>query len=509
MSANDGGSARDGGSSEGGPRTPGRPRIVVVGGGVSGLASAFRVREAVPGASLTVIEKQPDVGGIARSDEVDGYIVDQGPNGFLTNVPESVELARAVGLEDDLAPATDAAKHRMLFYRGELRSLPTGAGAFLGTGLLSPLAKARVALEPFIGRAPADADETVHGFAERRLGRAFADAFIAPMVLGITAGDAKLTSVGALFPRLKRLEDEHGGLFRGMLARRREARARPQTAGGPAGPGGRLTSFRGGGIERLIIALRRELGSVVRTGHAVTRIAAGGHADGDGRSDDQSDGARYRVEIDDGSVVSADVLIVATPAFVAAKLLADVLPEATDDLEAIPYAGVRVLGLGYAREHVPRPLDGFGFLVPRGQGVRILGCLWTSTLFPWQAPEGKALFRVIAGGVPDPDFVHLSDDEALEVVRNDLETTMGITAEPEMVHHVRWEKAIPQYWRGHRERVARIMAAAGARPGLHLTGNAYYGIGVNDCARDANRVAEAVRASGHPEARLEGSDDLA
>ncbi len=491
MSAPDGAGAHDRAGPRGRPGTPGRPRIVVVGGGISGLASAFRLREAVPGASLTVIEKQRGAGGIARSDEVDGYVVDRGPNGFLTNVPESVELARAVGLEDDLAPATDAAKHRMLFHRGELRSLPTGAGAFLGTGLLSPLAKARVALEPFVGRAPADADETVHRFAERRLGRAFADAFIAPMVLGITAGDAKLTSVGALFPRLKRLEDEHGGLFRGMLARRREARAKPDSAGGPAGPGGRLTSFRDGGIERLIDALRRELGSVVRTGREVTRIAAGGRTDGDG----DGDGARYRVELDDGSVVAADVLIVATPAFVAAKLLADVLPEAKADLEAIPYAGVRVVGLGYAREHVPRPLDGFGFLVPRGQGVRILGCLWTSTLFPWQAPEGKALLRVIAGGVPDPAFVQLSDDEALAVVRDDLETTMGITAEPEMVHHVRWEKAIPQYWQGHSERVARIMAAADARPGLHLTGNAYYGIGVNDCARDASRVAEAVRAS--------------
>jgi len=484
--------AHEGARSQNGADTRARTRIVVVGGGISGLASAFRVREAVPGAELTVIEKQPDVGGIARSDEIDGYVVDRGPNGFLTNVPESVELARAVGLEDDLAPATDAAKHRMLFQRGELRSLPTGAGAFLGSGLLSPLAKARVALEPFIGRAPEDADETVHRFAERRLGRAFADAFIAPMVLGISAGDAKLTSVGALFPRLKRIEDEHGGLFRGMLARRREARTRPDSAGGPAGPGGRLTSFRGGGIERLIVALRRELGSVVRTGREVTRISAGGRSDGDGDGDG---GARYRVELDDGSAVAADVLIIATPAFVAAKLLEDVLREAKDDLEAIPYAGVRVMGLGYAREHVPRPLDGFGFLVPRGQGVRILGCLWTSTLFPWQAPEGKALLRVIAGGVPDPEFVQLSDDEALALVRDDLETTMGITAEPEMVHHVRWERAIPQYWQGHRERVARIMAAAGARPGLLLTGNAYYGIGVNDCARDAKRVAEAVRVS--------------
>lgn len=490
------------GASADGASADGAPRIVIVGGGISGLASAFRLREAMPHAALTVIEKQRDVGGIARSDEVDGYVVDRGPNGFLTNVPETVELAHAVGLEDVLAPATEAAEHRLLYHRGELRPLPTGPGAFLRSGLLSPAAKARVALEPFVGRAPHGVDETVHRFAERRLGRAFADTFIAPMVLGITAGDAQLTSVGALFPRLKRLEDEHGGLFRGMLARRREARAAPESAGGPAGPGGRLTSFRGGGIERLIVALRDELGSIVQSGREATTITATrGHAD---HADHE--GARYLVELDDGDVVAADVLIVATPAYVAAKLLADVLPDATDDLGAIPYAGVRVLGLGYAREQIPLPLDGFGFLVPRGQGVRMLGCLWTQALFPWQAPEGKALLRVIAGGVPDPEFVHLSDDEALGVVRDDLEATMRITAEPEMVHHVRWDKAIPQYWQGHRERVARIMAAAAARPGLALTGNAYYGIGVNDCARDAQRVAKQVATQVATQVAARGHD---
>ena len=145
---------------------------------------------------------------------------------------------------------------------------------------------------------------------------------------------------------------------------------------------------------------------------------------------------------------------------------------------------------------VPNRLDGFGFLVPRGHGVRMLGCLWTSTLFPWQAPEGKVLLRVIAGGIPDPDFVHLSDDEALASVRADLERTMGIAAEPEMVHHVRWERAIPQYWQGHGARVDRIMQAARTVGGLHLTGNAYFGVGLNDCVRDAKRVADEIASTG-------------
>ena len=463
------------------------PRIVVVGGGISGLASAHELRKALPGARLTVLERDPHPGGCARSDEVDGYVIDRGPNGFLTSVLDTYELAREVGLADALQPATDAAKHRLLFHGGELRALPAGAADFLRSPLLSPIGKARVALEPFIGRAPAGSDESVHRFAERRLGREFADAFIAPMILGITAGDARRTSLAAQLPRMKRLEDEHGGLFRGMLAKRREARASDAPAGGPAGPGGRLTSFAGGGVEMLVRALRDELADALRTGADVVAVEdAGGENVGD---------ARYHVILADGEALPADVVVLATPSFVAGRLLERVLPDAADDLAAIPYAGVRVLGLGYDRVDVPHPLDGFGFLVPRGQGVRILGCLWTSTLFPWQAPEGKALLRIIAGGVPDPGFVDLGDGEALAAVRDDLRTTMGIVAEPEMVHHVRWERAIPQYVAGHVDRVARIMAAADRRPGLLLTGNAYHGVGLNDCTHDAKRVAE--RAAEH------------
>lgn len=461
----------------------GAPRIVVIGGGVSGLASAWFALQALPDADVTVLERDAAPGGCARSDAVDGYLVDRGPNGFLTNVPESYELAEAVGLGDRLAPATEAAQQRSLWFEGALRALPTGPGAFVTSELLSPLGKARVALEPFIGRAPAGADETVHGFAARRLGREFADTFIAPMVLGITAGDATRTSLGSLFPRLKRLEDEHGGLVRGMIARRRRAKRDPaERVGGPTGPGGRLTSFVGGGAETLIEGMHRALGARVRTGAEVVALQP-------------SDGGGYRVRLADGETLAADHVVVATPSFVAADLLHEALPEVEDDLRAIPYAGVRVLGLGYDRVDVPRPLDGFGFLVPRGHGVRILGCLWTSTLFPWQAPEGKVLLRVIAGGLPDPEFVDLDDDEALAVVRRDLERTMGIAAEPEMVHHVRWERAIPQYWQGHGERVAHVMAAARRAGGLHLTGNAYHGVGLNDCVRDARRVADELRAS--------------
>jgi len=455
--------------------------VVVIGGGVSGLAAALGIKRSLPDVRVTVLEGEAEPGGCARSDRRDGYVIDRGPNGFLTNTHETHELAREIGLADELTPATDAAQKRLLWFDGALREAPTGPAAFLASEMLSPLGKARVALEPFVGRAPAGSDETVFDFAARRLGREFADAFVAPLVLGIAAGDARAISLRAQFPRLARLEDEYGGLLRGMLARRREARREPtRTVGGPAGPGGRLTTFRGGGVERLIEALRDELGAIVRTSATVTALSRESHA------------APWTIGLQDGSTFEADRVILATPSFVTARLLEAVAPSAAADLNAIPYAGVRVLGLGYDRIDVPHPLDGFGFLVPRGHGVRILGCLWTSTLFPWQAPEGKVLLRIIAGGTVDPGFTNLSDDDALRVARADLERTMGIVAEPEMIHHVRWENAIPQYPPGHQNRVARIMHEIAATPGLHLTGAAYHGTGLNDCVGDAARVAREV-----------------
>ncbi len=460
--------------------------IVIVGGGISGLSAAYYLSQQQPTAKITVLEKEDSVGGTARSDQLAGYTIDQGANGFLTNVPETLELAESLGLSEELQPATEAAKHRYLYFDGALRALPGSPLKFFGSDLLSPLAKARVALEPFAVKRDPAVDETVYDFAKRRLGKEFAEVFISSMVLGITAGDAKTLSLGALFPRMRQLEDKHGGLLKGMLAQQREAKKQDserQVRGGPAGPGGRLTSFKQGGVARLIQALREQLGSRILTGAELKEFEQNGEEGG------------YRLRLASGEMLNADAVILATPAFVTAELLASLLPEAVADLKAIPYAGVSVLGLGYDRIDVPHSLDGFGFLVPRNQGVRILGCLWTSTLFPQQAPDGKVLLRVIAGGVHDPEFVLRDDEEALDIVRRDLERSMGITAVPELVHQIRWPQGIPQYVVGHQERVARIMKAAKRLPGLQLSGNAYYGIALNDCVRDANRVAKAVASA--------------
>jgi protoporphyrinogen/coproporphyrinogen III oxidase len=444
--------------------------LAVVGGGIAGLASAYFVHRELPETRITVFEKEEEVGGVARSAIVEGFTVDYGPNGFLANVADTLELAKAVGLESELRPAAAEAKHRFLYKGGRLRALPASPGGLLRSDLLGPAAKLRAALEPFAPRRQGEG-ESVYAFAARRLGPRVAETFVAPMVIGIAAGDARQLELASLFPRVREMEDEHGSLLRALLAGRKGAKGRPA---------GRLTSFRRSGMAALSRALHAALGGRVRTGEAVVGL--------------ERSATGYVLSLASGEKMTADAVVLATPAYLAARLLDTVLPQAARDLEAIPYAGVRVLGLGFSRDDVPHPLDGFGFLVPRGEDVRILGCLWTSSIFPEQAPEGKALLRVIAGGVFDPDLVALSDEEALRLALADLKRSMGITAPPEVVHQVAWERGIPQYLVGHRERVARVMKATSAQAGLFLAGNAYYGVGLNDCVRDARRVTQEVKA---------------
>ncbi len=307
------------------------------------------------------------------------------------------------------------------------------------------------------------------------MGPRFADAFMGPMVTGIVAGDARQTSLASLFPRMKKLEAEHGSLVRAMRAVAKHRRAEGAESGGPAGPGGRLTSFRAGGIGVLTSALADALGERLRCGVSVTSVRRA--AEG------------WRVSTADGVMWHAPKVVMATPSWVASELLAAESSELSTALAAIPYAGVRVVALGWRRDELPEDFGGFGFLVPRGEPLRILGCLYSSNVFPDQAPDGHVLMRIIAGGVHDPEILAMSDDEALAAVLGDLRIALGIDTEPTLVHHVHWDRAIPQYLLGHADRLARIDAAAAACDGLWLTGNAYRGVALNDCVADATRVA--------------------
>ena len=441
--------------------------IVIIGGGLAGLSTAFFLQEARPDLELTVLEENPQVGGKVRSSLRDGYTVDWAANGFLPNVPDTLALAQELGL--GLREAAEVAKYRFLYKNGALQKLPASPPAFLTSNLLLPSEKLRAAAEPVLGRTHTE-EETVYDFMARHFGRGVAEVFAGPFVLGITAGDAKKLSLDALFPRFRALERQHGSLVRGLIAQQRGARKHPD----PDKPK-RLTSFPGGS-GALVHALQARFTGRLETSVAVQLL----------RPTERG----FEVTVS-GKRLDADAVILATPSFVSAEFVSSFAPDAAAALRSIPYADVQVFGLGYHRIDVPNALNGFGFLVPRGEGVRVLGVLYSSSIFPGQAPDERVLLRVIAGGTVDPEFAALSPDEALSAVRRDLRVTMGVVAEPEFVEHVPWPKGIPQYELGHLEKVAR---AEGALAGysIFLTGNAYYGVGVNDTVRDARKTAHTV-----------------
>lgn len=442
------------------PKRSSSRSVAVVGAGISGLATAYYLKQARPKWHVTVFERHTKVGGKVRSSLRNGFTFDWGPNGFLTNADDTLSLAISLDLGDELNPADDAAGLRYLYKNGALHALPAGPKQFLKTDLLSVGAKARAALEYLRGK-PGSVEETVFEFIERHFGTEVAQTFAEAAVLGVTAGNARELSVDALFPRLRKMEADYGSLLRAMT------RAERQSAS-------RLTSFKEGGMQRLIDKLRDELEHDTALGIGVAGIMP------------LSSG--FELSLSTGVTAYMDDVVLATPAFVSGELLSPFLPGAGELLKNIPYADVAVFGLGYNRVDVPLDLDGFGFLVPRDEGVRSLGVLWSSSIFPSQAPEGQILLRVICGGTLDPDFMSLSDAEALSTVRDDLERSMGITAEPIFFDGVKWPKGIPQYELGHAKRLHAIQTSLAKYPGLYLTGNAYHGVGVNDCVRDAKRV---------------------
>ena len=455
-------------------------RIAVVGAGIAGLACAHRLATASSDSDVVVLEAAGRAGGHLRTEHVDGFLCEWGPNGFLDNAPDTRALVDALGLSPEIVPSRDEARRRFIFRDGKLRLLPGSPGAFLTSDALSFGAKLRIAREPFAAARP-DRDETIHAFASRRLGREAADMLVDPMVSGIFAGDARQLSLRAAFPKMWELEEQHGGLFRALLARRRKVRE----SGAPVGsPLGRLTSF-ARGIETLPSSLAARLGGRLRLATPVARLIRG-----------TNEGTPWMIALQSGETLVADDIVLAVPPPAASALLRPLDPALADTLAAIPLAPLVVVLLGFDTENPGRPLDGFGFLVPRGQGPRILGALWESSVYPGRAPAGHSLIRVMTGGAHDPSVVDLSDDELLGLVRADLRTTMGISREPGMVRVVRHRDAIPQYTVGHLDRLAEIDSALARLPGLHLTGHGYRGVGIN--AAIADGVGLAARLAPRP-----------
>jgi oxygen-dependent protoporphyrinogen oxidase len=456
-------------------------RVVIVGAGISGLTAAWELRKRAPSLEVVVLEAGSVAGGTARTERVDGFTFDMGPNGFLTNTREGWDLAHEVGIGAELKPAAGAANRRYLVRRGRLVPLPTGPLSLAGSPLLSVRAKLSLLRELFTPPLAAGQEESVWSFVARRTSPEVADLLATPVVLGVTAGDAKQTSVDALFPRFRQLEQAHGSLVRGMFAGAKASRALPDDNPIPAPTSRALTSFGAAGAGRLCEALGERLQSQIRYGWSVASATA------------QQGGWLLRSE--QGEELSADALILATPAHRAASLVEASAPPLAQALRAISYADIRVVALAYPETQVAHPMDGFGFLSAPSEGRSLLGTIWSSSVFQAQAKPGFRLMRVLLGGVHRPDLVKVPAAEAVAIVRTELAELMGVSGEPTLVRVFDWPRGIPQYTLGHGDRVAAIEAATAALPGLWLTGNGYRGVGVNDCVRDGRRVAAGVLQS--------------
>jgi protoporphyrinogen/coproporphyrinogen III oxidase len=448
--------------------------IVIVGGGIAGLSLAFALRQRLgEGQEVLVIERAPRAGGNIRTESQDGFLIEWGPNGFLDNVPETFRLVEALGLNERVVRSSDQARRRFIYRGGRLHEVPTGPLGFLTSRLLSASGKLRIAGEPWAPPAPAG-DETIYEFATRRIGREAADALVDPMVSGVFAGNARELSLAACFPKMADMEAQYGGLFKAMLAKMRERRARVDV-----GPTGKLTSF-AGGTQDLIDALAARLGPSLRLNTTVTALS-------------QTEGG-WQVQTT-GGPIDADAVVLAGSAGASAGLVHPFSYGIASTLRRISSAPLAVIALAYDEAEVARvrgPLDGFGFLVPRGEGLRLLGALWDSSVYPHRAPAGCALIRAMVGGAHDPDILSLPDDALVQTVEHELRMAMRLKLEPRWTRVIRHPLGIPQYTRGHLERLAEIDRRLAAWPGLFLAGNAYRGPSINSCVADADRVADRL-----------------
>ncbi len=460
-------------------------QAIIIGGGISGLATAWLLREKAKGAGvelgITLLEKETRLGGKIWSIKEEGYLCEWGPNGFLDNKPQTLELCRDLGADGQLLRSNDNARKRFIFSGGVLNRLPENGPAFLKSPLISWPGKLRLAMEPFIPKYTGTEDETLAAFGRRRLGEEALNKLIAPMVSGIFAGDPETMSLKSCFPRIAELEAEYGGLIKAMirLAKKKKAEiAAGKAVASAAGPGGVLTSFRDG-IQTLTDILAADLGmTVVRSGEEVVRVEKG-------------ESVPWRVVTERGEY-NADTVILATPAYASAQFLDGVDPAVSGVLRQIPYATMTVACFGYEREKIDYDLNGFGYLIPKQEKLNTLGTLWDSSIFENRAPEGKVLLRSMMGGACFPQYITLSDAEVEKRVRDDLERTMGITAPPSFIRIFRHEQAIPQYTVGHGKRLDALADLLASHPGLILTGNSYRGIGLNDCVASAHTAAGAA-----------------
>ncbi|MFN4218568.1 MAG: protoporphyrinogen oxidase [Candidatus Bipolaricaulia bacterium] len=462
-------------------------KVAIVGCGISGLATAYFLREQAreTGAAVdcVLIESSSRLGGKIFSERIGHFIIEGGPDSFLTLKPWALELCERLGLSDRLLGPNPKQRKTYVLHKGRLWELPEGTMPptrimpLLSSGLISPWGKLRMALDLVIPPKRDEHDEPLAAFLRRRLGREALERLAEPLLAGIYAGDAERLSLQATFPQLRELELKHGSLIAGMLARKREAIKAP-----PAGAGG--------ANQAMFMTLRGGLGELVNT--LVSRLEGVSFLMSRRVIALKRTGSSWALQLEDGTILQTDAVVLATPAYVTAELLEQLNPQAAKILQAIPYVSTATVSLAFKRADVEHPLDGYGFVVPRTEGRKITACTWTSSKWPSHAPADHVLMRCYLGRAGDEDAVQLDDEALLETVLQELGALLSVTAEPVLVRIYRWERSMPQYLVGHLERLAALERALAEQPGVILTGAAYRGIGLPDCIYQGALAASKV-----------------
>jgi oxygen-dependent protoporphyrinogen oxidase len=455
-------------------------RVAVVGGGITGLAAAHRLRELDPLLDVRLYEASDRVGGVLRTTQRDGWLIEHSADNFITNVPYAFDLCERLGFAEQLLPTDERFRRAYVIHRGRLMPVPEGFALMapariwpvLTTPLLSLAGKLRLASEVLQPIRRTTDDESLESFVVRRLGRETFDRIVQPLIGGIYTADPQKLSLAATMPRFLEMERKHGGLIRGALKQSRQEQSVNRNSSGA-----RYSLFVAPqqGMESFVNALAAKLPpETIELASPVASVARG---------------------IEGKWLVNSqpyDAVIVTTPAPLAAKLVAEVDQMLGDLLQQIPYAGASVVCLGYRQEQIARPLEGFGYVVPVIEKREVLAVSFASMKFAGRAPAGCVLLRAFIGGALQPELADRPDEELLATAERELCETLGVQGKPLITQICRWHKAMPQYHVGHLNLVGQIEARLASYPGLELAGNAYRGVGVPQCIHSGEAAAERI-----------------
>lgn len=460
-------------------------RVVVIGGGISGLSTALYLKEQAQASGHEVeyllIEKGEKLGGNIRTEKVDGFLIEGGPDCFLSEKPWAAQLCRHIGLGDQIIPTTEENKGTFVLSNGKLHEMPEGLilmvptkiMPLITTSLFSWSGKLRMGFEIFIPPKQGREDETLGSFVRRRLGREALDKIAEPLVAGVHAGDPETMSMRASFPKFMEMEEEHGSLIKGMLARMKKAKEVQRASAGP-----RPTMFMTlkGGLGTMIEAITSRLDTPsIRLNTSVSGI-------------EERDG-KFLIHLSGQPSIEADAVILSTPAHVSSTFLGNIDSELADLLKTIPYVSTATVTMAFNASDVNLPKS-FGFVIPRVENRRIMAATFTSRKFAGRCPDEYVMVRCFVGGSKNEYLVGLDDKEMVEMVREELKDIIGINAEPILSRVYRWRKAMPQYTIGHLDRVRKIFERVHQHPGLYITGSAYNGIGISDSIREGEITAK-------------------